>query len=72
MRIIDVAKMIQKRLKNHFSYSVPIIQNSTNEEIEEKNHFIIKNNLLRSLGYIPNGMWDELDRLLYSCKRRFN
>ena len=72
MRIIDVAKMIQNRLKNHFSYSVPIIQNSTNEEIEEKNHFIIKNNLLRSLGYIPNGMWDELDRLLYSCKRRFN
>ena len=72
VRIIDIAKTIQKRLEKYFNHSIPIIQKSNEEKNEEINYFTIKNNLLKSLGFLPNGIDKELDRLLHLCKYRYN
>ena len=70
--IIDIAKTIQKRLKKYFNHSIPIIQKSNEEKNEEINYFTIKNDLIKSLGFLPNGIDKELDRLLHLCKNRYN
>ena len=72
IRIIDAARMIQNRLEKYFNYSIPIIEKSNNDRSEEKDYFIIKNNLLKSLAFLPNTIDEELDRLLYLCKTRYN
>ena len=72
IQIIDAARIIQNRLEKYFSYSIPIIQKSNNEKSKEKKHFTINNNLLKSLGFVPTGMDEELDKLFYLCKSRYN
>ena len=71
IRIIDAARMIQNRLEKYFNYSIPIIEKTNKGKSEEKNYFVIKNNLLKSLTFLPNAIDEELDRLLHLCKTRY-
>jgi UDP-glucose 4-epimerase len=68
VRIIDIARRIQKELKNSFDYDCPIIKNNPSKEMDKLKHFILSTVNIRQLGFTPAYGDKEIRSLLEHCK----
>jgi UDP-glucose 4-epimerase len=68
VRIIDIARRIQKELKNSFDYDCPIIKNNPSKEMDKLKHFILSTVNIRQLGFTPAYGDKEIRSLLDHCK----
>ena len=71
IRIIDIAKNIQKALKDGFDYDCPIIKNKPSKEMNKPNHFILSTEKIKRLGFISKLGDDEIFSLLNHCKIKY-
>jgi len=71
IRIIDIAKNIQKALKDGFDYDCPIIKNKPSKEMNKPNHFILSTEKIKRLGFISKLGDDEIFSLLNHCKMKY-
>ena len=70
-RIIDIAKKIQKALKDGFNYDCPIIKNKPSKEMDRQKHFILSTEKIKRLGFISELGEDEIFSLLNHCKTKY-
>jgi len=70
-RIIDIAKKIQKALKDGFNYDCPIIKNKPSKEMDKQKHFILSTEKIKRLGFISKLGDDEIFSLLNHCKTKY-
>jgi len=70
-RIIDIAKKIQKMLKDGFDYDCPIIKNKPLKEMDKPKHFILSTEKIRRLGFTAKLRDDEILSLLNHCKIKY-
>ena len=66
--IIDIAKEIQKVLKDRFNYDCPIIKNKPSKEMNKPKHFILSTEKIKRLGFDVKQNTKELGALLRYCK----
>jgi len=69
VRIIDIAKKIQKELKDGFDYDCPIIKNKPSKEMNKPKHFILSATKIKRLGFKFNYFDNEISSLLHYCRR---
>ncbi len=67
VRIIDIAKKIQKELKDGFDYDCPIIKNKPSKEMNKPKHFILSTEKIKRLGFDDDQNKKELGALLKYC-----
>jgi UDP-glucose 4-epimerase len=70
-RIIDIAKKIQKTLKDGFDYDCPIIKNKPSKEMNKPKHFILSTEKIKRLGFTSKLGDDEIFSLLNHCKMKY-
>ena len=70
VRIIDIAKKIQKELKDSFDYDYPIETNKTSIESNNVGSFIFSTKKMEELGFIPDYSGKEIRSLLEQCKMK--
>ena len=70
-RIIDIAKKIQKALKDGFNYDCRIIKNKPSKEMNKPKHFILSTEKINRLGFISELGDDEIFSLLNHCKTKY-
>jgi UDP-glucose 4-epimerase len=68
VRIIDIAKKIQKELKDNFDYDYPIEIIKTSIESNNVGSFIFSTKKMEELGFIPDYSGKEIRSLLEQCK----
>jgi UDP-glucose 4-epimerase len=68
VRIIDVAKIIQKELKDSFDYDCPIEINKSSNRSNKMDSFIFSTKKIRQLGWNPDHFNKEIISLLDYCK----
>jgi len=68
VRIIDIARKIQKELKDSFDYDCPIIKNKPSKEMDKPKHFILSTEKIERLGFDVKQNKKELGALLRYCK----
>ena len=71
IRIIDIAKKIQKTLKDGFDYDCPIIKNKPSKEMNKPKHFILSTEKIKRLGFTSKLGDDEIFSLLNHCKMKY-
>ena len=71
VRIIDIAKKIQKTLKDGFDYECPIIKNKPSNEMNKPKHFILSTEKIKRLGFTSKLGYDEIFSLLNHCKTKY-
>ena len=69
--IIEIAKKIQKVLKDGFDYDCPIIKNKPSKEMNKPKHFILSTEKIKRLGLKSELGDDELFSLLNHCKIKY-
>ena len=69
--IIDIAKKIQKTLKDGFDYDCPIIKNKPSKEMDKPKHFILSIEKIKRLGFNSKLGDDEIFSLLNHCKMKY-
>ncbi len=67
VRIIDIAKKIQKELKDSFGYDCPIETNKSSTETNKVDSFIFSINKIMQTGFRPNYGSKEIRSLLHYC-----
>ena len=67
VRIIAIAKKIQKELKDGFDYDCPIIKNKPSKEMNKPKHFILSATKIKRLGFDDDQNKKELGALLKYC-----
>ena len=70
-RIIDIAKKIQKELKDSFDNDCPIIKNKPSKEMDKPKHFILSTEKIKQLGFTSKLGDDEIFSLLNHCKMKY-
>jgi UDP-glucose 4-epimerase len=70
-RIIDIAKKIQKTLKDGFDYDCPIINNKPSKEMDKPKYFILSTEKIKRLGFTSKLGDDEIFSLLNHCKMKY-
>jgi UDP-glucose 4-epimerase len=70
VRIIDIARRIQKELKDSFDYDYPIETNKTSIESNNVGSFIFSTKKMEELGFIPDYSGKEIRSLLEQCKMK--
>ena len=70
VRIIDIARRIQKELKDSFDYDYPIGTNKTSIESNNVGSFIFSTKKMEELGFIPDYSGKEIRSLLEQCKMK--
>jgi UDP-glucose 4-epimerase len=70
-RIIDIAKKIQKMLKDGFDYDCPIIKNKPSKEMDKPKHFILSTEKIKRLGFTSKLGDDNIFSLLNHCKMKY-
>ena len=70
-RIIDIAKKIQKVLKDKFDYDCPIIKNKPSKEMNKPKHFILSTEKIKRLGFTSKLGDEEILSLLNHCKMKY-
>ena len=68
VRIIDIARKIQKELKNSFNYDCPIETNKSSTESNNVGSFIFSIYKIMQTGFRPNYGGKEIRSLLEQCK----
>ena len=68
VRIIDIARKIQKEIKDSFDYDCPIIKNKPSKEMDKPKHFILSTEKIKRLGFDVKQNTKELGALLRYCK----
>jgi UDP-glucose 4-epimerase len=68
VRIIDMARRIQKELKASFDYECTIETNKTSIESNNVGSFIFSTKKMEELGFIPDYSGKEIRSLLEQCK----
>ena len=71
VRIIDIARKIQKELKDSFDYDCPIIKNKPSKEMNKPKHFILSTEKIKRLGFTSKLGDDEIFSLLNHCKMKY-
>ena len=71
IRIIDIAKKIQKTLKDGFDYDCQIIKNKPSKEMNKPKHFILSTEKIKQLGFTSKLGDDEIFSLLNHCKMKY-
>jgi len=71
VRIIDMAKNIQKELKESFDYDCPIIKNKPSKEMDKPKHFILSTEKIKRLGFTSKLGDEEILSLLNHCKMKY-
>ena len=71
VRIIDIAKKIQKTLKDGFDYDCPIIKNKPSKEMDKPKHFILSTEKIERLGFTSKLGDDNIFSLLNYCKMKY-
>ena len=71
VRIIDIARKIQKELKDSFDYDCPIIKNKPSKEMDKPKHFILSTEKIKRLGFTSKLGDDEIFSLLNHCKMKY-
>jgi UDP-glucose 4-epimerase len=71
VRIIDMARRIQKELKNSFDNDCPIIKNKPSKEMDKPKHFILSTEKIKQLGFTSKLGDDEIFSLLNHCKMKY-
>ena len=71
VRIIDIARRIQKALKDRFDYDCPIIKNKPSKEMNKPKHFILSTEKIKRLGFTSKLGDDEIFSLLNHCKMKY-
>jgi len=71
VRIIDIAKKIQKTLKDEFNYDCPIIKNKPSKEMDKQKHFILSTEKIKRLGFTSKLGDKEILSLLNHCKMKY-
>jgi hypothetical protein len=66
--IIDIARRIQKELKNNYNYDYPIEIIKTSIESNNVGSFIFSTKKMEELGFIPDYSGKEIRSLLEQCK----
>ena len=69
--IIEIAKKIQKVLKDRFDYDCPIIKNKPSKEMNKPKHFILSTEKIKRLGFTSKLGDDEIFSLLNHCKMKY-
>ena len=69
--IIDIAKKIQKTLKDGFDYDCPIIKNKPSKEMDKPKHFILSTEKIKRLGFTSKLGNDNIFSLLNHCKMKY-
>jgi UDP-glucose 4-epimerase len=69
--IIEIAKKIQKALKDGFDYDCPIIKNKPSKEMNKPKHFILSTEKIKRLGFNSKLVDDEIFSLLNHCKMKY-
>jgi len=69
VRIIDIAKKIQKTLKDEFDYDCPIETRHSSTESTKVDSFILSTKKIRQLGFTPAYGGKEIRSLLKQCKK---
>jgi UDP-glucose 4-epimerase len=69
--IIEIAKKIQKALKDGFDYDCPIIKNKPSNEMNKPKHFILSTEKIKRLGFNSKLGDDEIFSLLNHCKMKY-
>ena len=69
--IIEIAKKIQKVLKDRFDYDCPIINNKPSKEMNKPKHFILSTEKIKRLGFTSKLADDEIFSLLNHCKIKY-
>ena len=70
-RIIDIAKKIQKTLKDGFDYDCPIIKNKPSNEMNKPKHFILSTEKIKRLGSTSKLGDEGIFSLLNHCKMKY-
>lgn len=68
VQIIDIARRIQKELKNSFDYDCPIETNKSSSVNTKVESFIFSTRKKNELGYMPVSNEKEIRKLLVHCK----
>jgi len=68
VRIIDIARKIQKELKDSFDFDCPIKIRNSSTESTKVDSFILSTKKIRQLGFIPAYGDNEIRSLLEQCK----
>jgi len=71
VRIIDMARRIQKELKDSFDNDCPIIKNKPSKEMDKPKHFILSTEKIKQLGFTSKLGDDEIFSLLNHCKMKY-
>ncbi len=71
VRIIDIARRIQKELKASFDYECPIETNKTSTESNNVGSFIFSIKKMEELGFIPDCSGKEISSSLHYCKNNY-
>ena len=70
IRIIDIAKIIQKELKGSFDYDCPIETNESSNETNKLDLFIFSIKKIMQAGFRPDYVGKEIRSLLEQCKMK--
>ena len=71
VRIIDIARRIQKSLKDRLNYDCTIIKNKPSKEMNKPKHFILSTEKIKRLGFTSKLGDDEIFSLLNHCKMKY-
>jgi UDP-glucose 4-epimerase len=71
VRIIDIARKIQKELIDGFDYDCPIIKNKPSKEMDKPKHFILSTEKIKQLGFTSKLGDDNIFSLLNHCKMKY-
>ena len=71
IRIIDIARRIQKELKNSYNYDCCIETNKASTESNKVDSFILSTNKIKQLGFTPGYAGKEIRSLLEHCKMKY-
>ncbi len=69
--IIEIAKKIQKVLKDRFDYDCPIIKNKPSKKMNKPKHFILSTEKIKRLGFTSKLGDKEILSLLNHCKMKY-
>ena len=68
VRIIDMARRIQKELIDGFDFDCQIIKNKPSKETDKPKHFILSTEKIKRLGFKFNYFDNEISSLLHYCR----